>query len=34
MEKSEAEKWFAELWGSGNFDRGPEDYEFMGEAVR
>jgi hypothetical protein len=25
----EAAKWFAELWGSGNFDCGPEDYEFM-----
>jgi hypothetical protein len=26
---TEAAKWFAELWGSANFDCGPEDYEFM-----
>jgi len=26
---AEAVKWFAELWGSANFDCGPQDYEFM-----
>lgn len=25
----EAEKWFGEMWGSGEFDCGPEDYEWM-----
>jgi hypothetical protein len=29
VKSAEAAKWFAELWGSGNFDCGPEDYEFM-----
>ena len=29
---AEAVKWFAELWGSGNFDCGPEDYECMVKA--
>jgi hypothetical protein len=27
--RAEAEKWFAELWASGNFNCGPEDYVFM-----
>lgn len=27
--QTEAEKAFGELWGSANFDCGPEDYEFM-----
>ena len=26
---AEAVKWFAELWASGRFDCGPQDYEFM-----
>src|ERR1035441_4017677 len=25
----ESVKWFAELWASGRFDCGPQDYEFM-----
>jgi hypothetical protein len=25
----EAVKWFGEMWGSGEFDCGPEDYEWM-----
>jgi hypothetical protein len=28
-EPRDAEKWFGELWGSGLFDCGPEDYAFM-----
>jgi hypothetical protein len=24
-----AVRWFAEMWGSAEFDCGPQDYEFM-----
>lgn len=30
-EHTPAEKWFAELWGSAEYDCGPEDYEWMVE---
>jgi hypothetical protein len=26
---ADAVKWFADLWAGGNFDCGPQDYEFM-----
>jgi hypothetical protein len=26
---ADAVKWFAQLWAGGNFDCGPQDYEYM-----
>jgi hypothetical protein len=26
---ADAVKWFAQLWARGNFDCGPQDYEYM-----
>ncbi len=31
-EYKEPVEWFAEMWGSGLFDCGPEDYEFMAKT--
>jgi hypothetical protein len=29
LEAAEAVKWFGELWGSAEFDRRPQHYEYM-----